>query len=88
MRLTSEQFADEMIKDMETPNNPTSFAEQLANMEKRINDRIAETEQAIFSKFDNLTAPEPTPEDVTEIEPDNNEDVTIETETIEEDKGE
>lgn len=87
MRLTSEQFADEMIKDMETPNNPTSFAEQLANMEKRINDRIAETEQAIFSKFDNLTAPDPTPEEVTEIEPEDGNEVTIETETIEEEKG-
>lgn len=86
MRLTSEQFADEMIKDIETPNNPTSFAEQLANMEKRINDRIAETEQAIFSKFDNLTAP--TPEEVTEIEPEDGNEENIETETIEEEKGE
>jgi hypothetical protein len=85
MRLTSEQFADEMMKDIETPSTTPSFAEQLANMEKRINERIAETEKSIFSKFDEMTAPEKAPEEVTEIEPDN--DVTIETETMEEEKG-
>lgn len=85
MRLTSEQFADEMMKDIEAPSQTPSFADALANMEKRINERIAETEKSIFSKFDELVIPEKAPEEVTEIEPDEN--VVIETETMEE-KGE
>lgn len=87
MRLTSEQFADEMIKDIESPNTSTSFAEQLANMEKRINERIKETEASIFSKFDQLTATEKSPEEVTEVT-EETEDETIETEVIEENEGE
>lgn len=84
MRLTSEQFADEMMKDIEAPSPTPSFADALANMEKRINERIAETEKSIFSKFDELVTPEKAPEEVTEIEPDKHDDVVIETETMEE----
>lgn len=68
--MTSEQFADEMLKDMESGNPMPSFAEQLAQMEQRINERIKETESSIFAKVDALATPEKTTEEVTEITPD------------------
>lgn len=53
MRQTSEQFADAMLKDIESENPSKPLAEQLAEMEKRIGEKIAETENKIFSKLEN-----------------------------------
>ena len=53
MRQTSEQFADAMLKDIESENPTKPLAEQLAEMEKRIGEKIAETENKIFSKLEN-----------------------------------
>ena len=86
MKLTSEQFGEELMKDIEAPKTTPSFAEQLAQMEQRINDRIKSTEESIFSKVDELTAKaETTPVEVTEVEPENEVEITT---VIEEEKGE
>lgn len=86
MKLTSEQFGDKLMEDIEAPKTTPSFAEQLAQMEQRINDRIKSTEESIFSKVDELTAKaETTPVEVTEVEPENEVEITT---VIEEEKGE
>ena len=82
--MTSEQFADEMLKDMESGNPMPSFAEQLAQMEQRINERIKETESSIFAKVDALATPEKTTEEVTEITPDTESGTNETIETISE----
>ena len=54
MRQTSEQFADAMLKDIESENPTKPLAEQLAEMEKRIGEKIAETENKVFSKIESM----------------------------------
>ena len=54
MRQTSEQFADAMLKDIESENPTKPIAEQLAEMEKRIGEKIAETENKVFSKIESM----------------------------------
>ena len=79
MRQTSEQFADAMLKDIESETPKQSFAEQLAEMEKRINDKIAQTQDNIFARMEqasldapaDATADEPADEET--IEPVENE---------------
>lgn len=64
MRQTSEQFADAMLEDIGAVTNKITLAEQLAEMEKRINDKIAETQNNIFSKLE--TPPDGTPDETDE----------------------
>ena len=54
MRQTSEQFAEAMLKDIESENPTKTLAEQLAEMEKRIGEKIAETENKVFSKLESM----------------------------------
>ena len=54
MRQTSEQFANAMLKDIESENPTKPLAEQLAEMEKRIGEKIAETENKVFSKLESM----------------------------------
>ena len=56
MRQTSEQFADAMLKDIESENPTKPLAEQLAEMEKRIGEKIAETENKVFSKIESMNS--------------------------------
>lgn len=56
MRQTSEQFAEAMLKDIESENPTKPLAEQLAEMEKRIGEKIAETENKVFSKIESMNS--------------------------------
>ena len=52
MRQTSEQFADAMLKDIESETPQKTLAQQLAETEKRITEKLAETENKLFNKLE------------------------------------
>lgn len=75
MRQTSEQFADAMLKDIESENPTKPLAEQLAEMEKRIGEKIAETENKVFSKIESMNI---APDGVSDDSDDNDDNGTPE----------
>ena len=92
MRQTSEQFADAMLKDIESENPTKPIAEQLAEMEKRIGEKIAETENKVFSKIESMnTAPDAGSDDSDDGDdgtPDASSDDSDDVDDLDESKGE
>ena len=86
MRITSDQFGDELMKDIEGDQSPTSnnnrldqVAEMVDKMEKSITDKIEQANKQVIERLENkVDVPEYT-ENLSEIkdddiEEDNNED--------------
>ena len=65
MRLTSDQFGDELVKDIEGDKNPAStstrldqVADMVADMEKKITDKIEQANKQVIEHLENADVPE------------------------------
>ena len=52
MRQTSEEFAKAMIGDVAVETPQSNLTEMLAETEKRITEKLTESQQALFNKLD------------------------------------
>lgn len=81
MRITSDQFGDELMKDIEGDQNPASnnnrldqVAEMVDKMEKSITDKIEQANKQVIERLENkVDVPEYT-ENLSEIKDDIEED--------------
>ena len=67
MRQTSEEFASAMIADDETTNTP-SFAEQLAQAEKRLTEKLEESNREFMEKLAGMKLTENVSRETSETE--------------------
>ena len=85
MRLTSDQFGDELMKDIEGSPSPTNssrldqVAEMVADMEKSITDKIEQANKQVIEHLENKPEVQEYTENLSEIkdeieEDSNNED--------------
>lgn len=84
MRITSDQFGDELMKDIEGDQTPTSnnrldqVAEMVDKMEKSITDKIEQANKQVIERLENkVDVPEYT-ENLSEIKDDIEEDMSNE----------
>ena len=64
MRQTSEEFAKAMIEDVVTETQQTNISEMIAETEKRITEKLAESQQALFNRLDAINTTVDTTDDI------------------------
>lgn len=75
MRLSSDQFGDELMKDIEVDRAPSAssrldqVAEMVADMEKRLNDKIEQANKQVIEHLESSDTPEYT-ENLSEVKDD------------------